>query len=123
MEANIPIFKQPNFLKLWFSQSFHSLAQILIQVIVMVEVYQRTESATGPALVLALMSLTLFVSSFLASYSIDSSAENFTCNRLVERIYCYWYRIFSIYGDHIGAHFYVSWSYGFIIFECVVFTS
>jgi MFS family permease len=67
----IPLWKRPNFLKLWFSQSLNSLAQILLQVIMMIEIYIRMESAIGPALVLAIMSISSFVSSFIASYHID----------------------------------------------------
>jgi MFS family permease len=69
--TTIPLWKRQNFLKLWFSQSLNSLAQILLQVIVMVEIYKRMENAIGPALVLATMSISLFISSFIASYHID----------------------------------------------------
>ncbi|MGN7300400.1 MFS transporter [Ferdinandcohnia sp. SAFN-114] len=65
------LWKQPNFLKLWFSQSFNSISHILLQVVVMVQVYQKTNSAAGSASVLALMSLSLFISGLFAAKYID----------------------------------------------------
>ncbi|KYG26095.1 MFS transporter [Alkalihalobacillus trypoxylicola] len=107
METKQSIFKQTNFLKLWLSQSFNSLAQILIQVIVMVEVYQRTESATGPALVLATMSLTLFVSSILASYYI----ERFPLKRILHA--SGWLK--GVSAISVGYFLYLDSSVGFIL--------
>lgn len=61
------LWKQSNFIKLWFSQSFNSLAHILLQVVVMVQVYQKTNSTIGSAMVLALMSFSLFISGMFAA--------------------------------------------------------
>ena len=70
-QEELPIWRQPNFIKLWFSQTLNSLAHILLQVVVMVQVYQRTHSALGSAAVLALMSLSLFISGLFAAKYID----------------------------------------------------
>jgi hypothetical protein len=65
------IWKQKNFLKMWGSQSFQSFAHILLLVVVMVKIYQMTDSVFGAALVLALMSISGFISGLIASYYIN----------------------------------------------------
>ncbi|EGL81380.1 major facilitator superfamily MFS_1 [Caldalkalibacillus thermarum TA2.A1] len=69
--TQIPIWKQVNFVKLWLSQTFNALAHILLQVVVMVQVYKMTNSIVGSASVLAIMSLSLFISGLIASKIID----------------------------------------------------
>ncbi|GAE37714.1 MFS transporter [Halalkalibacter akibai] len=66
------LWKQPNFLKLWSSQTLNSLAQILLSVVVMLEVYRLTESVLGAASVFAFMSLSSFISSLIVSRIIDN---------------------------------------------------
>ncbi|MBN2907962.1 MFS transporter [Polycladomyces sp. WAk] len=64
------LFRQPHFVKLWLSQTLQSLAVVLLQVIVMVKVYQHTDSVFGSSLVLAVMAFGSFVGGVLGSYHI-----------------------------------------------------
>lgn len=64
------LFRQPHFVKLWLSQTLQSLAVVLLQVIVLVKVYQHTDSVFGSSLVLAVMAFGSFVGGVLGSYHI-----------------------------------------------------
>ncbi|WP_051314588.1 MFS transporter [Alteribacter aurantiacus] len=66
------LWKQPNFLKLWSSQTLNSFAEILLRVVVMLEVYRLTNSVLGAASVFAFMSLSSFISSLIVSRIIDN---------------------------------------------------
>jgi MFS family permease len=76
------LWKQPNFLKLWASQTLNSFAQILLSVVVMLEVYRLTESVAGAASVFAFMSLSSFVSSLIVSRIID----NYQMKRIMQLV-------------------------------------
>jgi len=67
---NRTLMKQANFRKLLCSQTFNSLAEILLQVTVMVAVYDKTNSVFGAASVAGVMALSSFVSGMAASYFI-----------------------------------------------------
>ncbi|MDN4593008.1 MFS transporter [Polycladomyces subterraneus] len=64
------LFRQPHFVKLWLSQTLQSLATVLLQVIVMVKVYQQTDSVLGSSSVLAVMAFGSFAGGILGSYHI-----------------------------------------------------
>jgi len=53
------LFRQPPFVMLWLSQTLQSLGTVLLQVIVMVNVYRHTDSVFSSSLVLAVMALGL----------------------------------------------------------------
>lgn len=71
METTVQhLFRKSHFVKLWGSQILQSFASILLQVIVMVEVYQSTDSILGSASVLAIMAIGSFVGGLVGSYRI-----------------------------------------------------
>jgi hypothetical protein len=61
------LFRQPQFVKLWLSQTLQSLGTVLLQVVVMVKVYRHTDSVFSSSLVLAVMALGSFVGGILGS--------------------------------------------------------
>ncbi|WP_164931538.1 MFS transporter [Longirhabdus pacifica] len=69
--ASTSLWKQPNFIKLWLSQVFNLLAQILLEVVLISQVYYMTNSVLGASLVPALTSISVFLGSLFASYHIN----------------------------------------------------
>ncbi|SFF67960.1 Major Facilitator Superfamily protein [Planifilum fulgidum] len=61
------LFRQPPFVMLWLSQTLQSLGTVLLQVIVMVNVYRHTDSVFSSSLVLAVMALGSFAGGILGS--------------------------------------------------------
>lgn len=76
------LWKNPDFLRLWASQTLQSLAQVLLQVVVLVQVYRLTDSVVGAAVVPATSGLALFAGSLLASFFI----ERFPLRSLIHHI-------------------------------------
>ncbi len=114
--SKMQLWTQPNFLKLWFSQSLNSLAQILLQVVVMVQVYQITESVTGAAGVLAIMSLSLFISGMIASNIID----RYSMKKIIH--YAGWLR--GLFTLLVGFFLFSDIQFSIIfMFLCLVFIS
>ncbi|SDB85280.1 MFS transporter [Shouchella lonarensis] len=68
---NHSLWSLPHFRKLWLSQNLNVLSSILLQVVVMIEVYKRTNSIFGSSVVLATISLGLFLGGIVASNHID----------------------------------------------------
>lgn len=77
-----PLWQQPNFMFLFSSQTTQSVAFILLQVVVMVEVYTRTGSVFGSSLVPAISALGSFLGGALGSYYI----HKFSQTRLLQGI-------------------------------------
>lgn len=65
------IWRQKPFLALWGSESFNSLALLLMQVTIMVKVYEETNSLLGSASVLAIRAFCGFLGGMTGSYFID----------------------------------------------------
>ncbi|WP_180954976.1 MFS transporter [Bacillus sp. V3-13] len=65
------LWRHSNFLKLWGSQTFNSLGQILLQVAVITEIYKLTQSISGAASVPAISAIASFIGSLTASFLID----------------------------------------------------
>ncbi|WP_159102376.1 MFS transporter [Caldalkalibacillus mannanilyticus] len=65
------LWKQPNFIKLWFSQTANILGQIVLEIVLISQVYRLTGSVFGASLVPAITSISVFLGSFLASYYIS----------------------------------------------------
>src|SRR5690606_40525132 len=87
MDRTLPhLFRQSSFVKLWTSQILQSLANVLLQVSVMVQVYQQTDSVFRSSMVLAVMALGSFVGGILGSRYI----HRFSLTRLLTGIE--WFR-------------------------------
>ena len=87
MDRTLPhLFRQSSFVKLWTSQILQSLANVLLQVSVMVQVYQQTDSVFRSSMVLAVMALGSFVGGLLGSRYI----HRFSLTRLLTGIE--WFR-------------------------------
>src|SRR5690606_9323033 len=87
MDRTLPhLFRQSSFVKLWTSQILQSLANVLLQVSVMVQVYQQTHSVFRSSMVWAVMALGPLVRGILGSRYID----RFSLARLLSGIE--WFR-------------------------------
>lgn len=74
--SQVSLWKQPNFVYLFCSQTSQSVAFILLQVVVMVEVYARTGSVFNSSMVPAVTAIGSFLGGLLGSFNIHKFSQN-----------------------------------------------
>lgn len=70
-QEKVSIWRNRNFLMLWFSQASNIIAQILLQICLVTYIYHLSSSVIGAASIPAVSGIAMFVGSFLASHFIQ----------------------------------------------------